>query len=322
MNDPAVLHAVVAAKRAETADISAFELHGARGASLPAFSAGAHIDVHLPGGLIRQYSLCNAPSDGGRYVLGVHKAVNSRGGSRAMHDQVAVGDTVRISAPRNLFALDAQAHYSVLVGAGIGITPILSMAAHLAAQGEAFELHYVVRDREAAAFLPQIELSCFADRVRLHVGGGLSTAHVSPASFVPGPQAAHHLYVCGPNGFMDAVLGAAKQGGWSSAQLHKEHFSAAPIDASASGGFEIQLARSGRTLTVGPTESVTLALAAAGVVVPTSCEQGVCGTCLTRVLDGVPDHRDLYLSADEQARNDQFLPCCSRSKSACLTLDL
>lgn len=322
MSDDSVLYAVVAAKWVETADVCAFELHGADGAALPTFSAGAHIDVHLPGGLIRQYSLCNAPSDRGRYVLGVHNAAASRGGSRAMHEGVSQADTLRISAPRNLFALNAQARYSVLVGAGIGITPILSMAEHLAALGEGFELHYVVRSRDAAAFLTQIEASRFADRVRLHVGGGPSSAHVNPASFVPGPQADHHLYVCGPNGFMDAVLGAARQVGWAPTQLHQEHFSAAPLHASASGGFDIKLARSGRIVTVGAQESATQALAAAGVVVPTSCEQGVCGTCLTRVLDGVPDHQDLYLSPDEQARNDQFLPCCSRSRSASLTLDL
>ncbi|QHE85550.1 PDR/VanB family oxidoreductase [Hydrogenophaga sp. BPS33] len=322
MGAHAVLQAVVVAKRTETPDICAFELEGVGAAALPPFAPGAHIDVHLPNGLVRQYSLCNAPSPRGRYLLGVRRAPDSRGGSRALHETVGVGDTLRIGAPRNLFALHPQARYSVLVGAGIGITPLLSMAEHLSAQGAAFELHYVVRSREAAGFLRCIESSRFADHVRVHVSGGLPAARVSADRLVPPPGPDHHLYVCGPTGFMDAVSGAARRAGWAAQRLHQEHFAAAATIPSEAGGFEVVLARSGRCVAVRPGQVVTQALAAAGVAIPTSCEQGVCGTCLTRVLDGEPDHRDLYLSADEQARNDQFLPCCSRSRSPRLTLDL
>lgn len=321
MNAHATLDVVLADRRAETPGIAVFELQAPEGGALPAFTAGAHVDVHLPNGLVRQYSLCNAPSDGARYLLGVQLAADSRGGSRAMHEQLAVGARLRIGAPRNLFALQPQARHSVLVAAGIGITPILSMAEHLSESGQSFELHYVVRSIEAAAFLPHIRASAFAHRLQLHLGGGASAPHLSPSAFVPAAHSDHHLYVCGPGGFMDAVFGAARERGWAAAQLHQEHFGAAP-PARAAGSFELLLARSGRRITVAPEQSAVQALAAAGVVVPTSCEQGVCGTCLTRVLDGVPEHQDLYLSPDEQAANDQFLPCCSRARTACLTLDL
>ncbi|MCU4119047.1 PDR/VanB family oxidoreductase [Variovorax sp. N23] len=332
MSDATSLYAIVTDKHAETPDICAIELRGAGGRPLPDFSAGAHVEVRLPGGQTRSYSLCNAPSDRDRYVLGVHKSRTSRGGSRAMHEALRVGDTLQLSAPRNFFALAPEADHSVLVAAGIGITPILSMAEHLSTSGASFELHYVARSRDAAAFLRRIEASRFANCLRLHLSGlalaskGASAtpraSRIDPIALLPSPRENSHVYVCGPAGFMEAVLAAARQAGWAAAQLHQEHFAGSVIGAAAADSFEIKLARSGRTVAVGHEESAVQALAAAGVHVPTSCEQGVCGTCLTRVLDGEPDHRDLFLSPEEQMRNDQFLPCCSRAKTACLTLDL
>lgn len=322
MSDMLGLRAIVTAKRTETPSTCSIELRGAEGRPLPAFSAGAHVHVRLPGGSVRAYSLCNNPSDWDRYVLGVHRSAQSRGGSRAVHERVAAGEVLCISAPRNHFALAPQARHSVLVAAGIGITPLLSMAEHLGARDASFELHYVARSRETAAFLSHLECSSFSKRVRLHLSAGVSPSRIAPSVLVPAPNPDSHLYVCGPPGFMDAVLARARLLGWPLDRLHQERFAAVQGDAGGAQAFGIRLARSGAHLTVGASESVVQALAAAGVHVPVSCEQGVCGTCLTRVLAGEPDHRDMYLSPEERARNDCFLPCCSRAASAELTLDL
>ena len=312
----------VARKGVEAQDICSFELVSADGGSLPAFSAGSHIDVYLPGGLVRQYSLCNDPSDSHRYMIGVLKDAASRGGSRAMHELVSEGDQIEISAPRNHFALAHEAQRHLLLAGGIGITPILCMAERLSATGAAFELHYANRSRERTAFLERIERSSFAPQVHFHFDDGPAAQKMDLAALLKTPQAGTHVYVCGPQGLIEAALGIARSAGWPAAQLHCEFFGAAPTGNADDGGFEVQLASSGRVIAVAKDQSVVQALAAAGVEVMTSCEQGVCGTCLTRVLEGQPDHRDQYLTPEEQALNDQFTPCCSRAKSAVLVLDL
>jgi vanillate O-demethylase ferredoxin subunit len=236
---------------------------------------------------VRQYSLCNDPQDAGRYVVGVLREAASRGGSAAVHEQVHEGQQIAIGAPRNHFALHAgrPARHLLLAG-GIGITPILAMARQLAREGADFELHYCARSRERMAFT------------------------------------ALHLYVCGPRGFMDAALGHARASGWSEDRLHCEFFAGEAVQREGDAGFEIEVASTGQVVRVAPGQTVVQALAGIGVEVQTSCEQGVCGTCLTRVLAGEPEHRDMYLTEDEQAACDQFLPCCSRAKSARLVLDL
>ena len=312
----------VTRKVAEAEDICSFELQAVDGRPLPAFSAGSHVDVHGPGGLVRQYSLCNDPGETHRYLIAVLKDAGSRGGSRAMHEQVNEGDTLTISAPKNHFALAHDATEHLLLAGGIGITPLLCMAERLAVSGAAFTLHYATRSRARTAFIERIAGSSFAARVQHHFDDGDTAQRLNLAQALAAPRPGAHLYVCGPQGFMDAVLAAARAAGWPEAQLHWEFFGAAPVDTANDGGFEVQLASSGRVIVVARDQSVAQALEAAGVIVPTSCEQGVCGTCLTRVLDGVPDHRDLYLTPEEQAANDQFTPCCSRAKSARLVLDL
>jgi vanillate O-demethylase ferredoxin subunit len=318
----ATLTVRVARKAVEAQDICTYELVPADDVTLPPFSAGSHIDVHVPGGLVRQYSLCNDPSDGHRYLIGVLKDPATRGGSLAMHERVNEGDRLEISAPRNHFALAHEAHRSLLLAGGIGITPVLCMAERLAATGSDFELHYCTRSRERTAFLDRISRSAYAPRVHLHFDDGAAAQKLDLAALLGLPQGGTHVYVCGPQGFIDAALGLARGAGWPSAQLHYEFFGAAPKASDVDGGFEVQLASSGRVIAVRKDQSVVQALAAAGVEVMTSCEQGVCGTCLTRVLEGEPDHRDQYLTPEEQAANDQFTPCCSRAKSARLVLDL
>jgi vanillate O-demethylase ferredoxin subunit len=322
MNAPSSLQVRVARKAVEALDICSFELVAADGRPLPAFSAGSHVDVQLPNGLTRQYSLCNDPAESHRYLIGVLRDAASRGGSVAMHDAVHEGDTLTISVPKNHFPLAHDAARHLLLAGGIGVTPILCMAERLAVAGAAFEMHYCTRSRARTAFLERIGRSAFAGRVHVHFDDGEAAQKLDLGSLLATPQPGTHLYVCGPRGFMDAVLGGARERGWPESRLHWEFFGAdaAPCDADAA--FEVMLASSGRVVVVPKDRSVVQALAQAGVEVQTSCEQGVCGTCLTRVLEGTPDHRDLYLTPEEQTAGDQFTPCCSRAKSARLVLDL
>lgn len=321
MNSP-LLRVRVARKESEALDICTFELVDVHGHALPPFSAGSHIDVHLPNGLTRQYSLCNDPAESRRYLIGVLREPASRGGSLTLHDRVNVGDVLEISRPRNHFPLVEGARRSLLLAGGIGVTPILCMAEHLAAAGQHFQMHYCTRSRERAAFRDRIERGPFADRVQFHFDNGPPEQKLDLASLLGDPQPDTHLYVCGPKGFMDSVLACAQASGWPDVRVHYEYFAGQAAAHDSDAPFEVQLASSGRVVLVPKGTTVVAALAEAGVTLTTSCEQGVCGTCVTRVLEGVPDHRDLVLSAEEREANDQFLPCCSRSKSLRLVLDL
>ena len=326
MNAPSMLRVRVTRKTVEAQDICSFELANVDGTPLPSFSAGSHIDVHLdahgPGGLTRQYSLCNDPAESHRYLIGVLRDAASRGGSIVMHDRVHVGSELQISPPKNHFALAHHAAHHLLLAGGIGITPILCMAERLSAIGAPFELHYATRSPARTAFLERIRGAAFAPHTSFHFDDGAAAQQLDIAALLARPPGGTHLYVCGPSGFMDAVLAASRAAGWDEGHIHYEFFNADVQPRAGDGAFEVQLASSGRVIAVAADRSVLAALADAGVVVPSSCEQGVCGTCLTRVIEGTPDHRDQYLMPDEQAANDQFLPCCSRAKSARLVLDL
>ncbi|GGY59827.1 PDR/VanB family oxidoreductase [Pseudoduganella albidiflava] len=310
----------VARRVAEADGICSYELVSADGAALPPFTAGAHVDVHVGEGIVRQYSLCNAPHETHRYLIGVLREPASRGGSSAMHERIAEGAELDVSVPRNHFGLADGPHHSVLFAGGIGITPLLAMAEHLHAKGLPFTLHYSVRSAARAAFRGRLEQAPFASRVRLHIdeeGTGLDVA--AALSDCP---AGTHVYVCGPAGYIDHVLATARSLGWSDDRLHREYFGAAPAVAEEGGAFDVRIASSGTTYTIPAGRTVVQVLADHGIDVPVSCEQGVCGTCLTRVLEGIPEHRDLYQTEEEQAANDHFTPCCSRAKSALLVLDL
>lgn len=292
-------------------------LHGA----LPAFEAGAHVDVHLPGGLVRQYSIASAPHRRDHYLLCVRLAADSRGGSRQLCGGVAAGDRLRISAPRNLFPLRAGTR-QVLVAAGIGITPLLSMAQALEARSEEFVLHYYVRRREQIAFAGRLRQGFAHGRVLLHA----SAEDASPRTHVPmeirAATSRDQLYLCGPAPFMDRFAALAGGFGWSPAQVHREHFGAIARPAGGDRPFEVELAASGRVVTVPAQASIAQALQRAGIAVPVSCEQGICGACLTGVLAGEPEHRDSVLGEAERAAGRQVALCCSRSRSPRLVLDL
>jgi vanillate monooxygenase ferredoxin subunit len=312
---------IISRTSAEALDVCSLELVDPKGQSLPPFSAGAHIDVRLANGLVRQYSLCNDPSETNRYLIAVLRDANSRGGSASMH-ALQPGAALDISEPKNHFALAEGARHSVLFAGGIGITPLLCMAERLQGTGAPFDLHYCTRSPQRTAFAERIRQAAYADQVQFHHDDGPEDQKLDMRAAIGAPADGRHVYVCGPAGFMDAVLGTARSLGWPEDRLHREYFAAAAVDTRGDGSFEVQIASTGAVIWVESEQSVVAALAAAGIAVPTSCEQGVCGTCLTRVIDGSPEHRDMYLTPDEQARGDQFMPCCSRAQSARLVLDL
>jgi len=313
-----LLEMVVARREEQGHGVVVLDLLPADNHDVPVFTAGAHIDVHLEGGFVRQYSLCGDPAQTGRYRIGVLKDPASRGGSLAVHDQLREGSVVRVSAPRNLFPLATDAARSLLIGGGIGITPMIAMAYALHRQGAPFELHYCARSESRSAFVDDLRAAPFASCVHTHFSeqkGRLDMASVLGAG-APGV----HVYTCGPAGFMDSVIAGARQAGYPEAQIHREYFSA-EVDAGGDS-FELVASRSGKVVQVAADQTMIQALASVGIKMEVSCEQGVCGTCLCDVLEGEPDHRDVYLTDEEKAANDQVLTCCSRARSARLVLDI
>nr|WP_205861539.1 PDR/VanB family oxidoreductase [Planosporangium flavigriseum] len=286
------------------------------GAALPPWTPGAHIDVELPGGLTRQYSLCGEPADPSRWRLGVLREADGRGGSRWLADQLTVGTVLRVRGPRNNFPLHPAARY-VLVAGGIGITPILPMIRAAEAAGADWVLHYGGRTRASMAFLD--ELAGYGDRVRIHPQD--ETGLLDLDAILGAPAADTLVYCCGPTGLLDAVSERCRE--WPAGSLHVERFTAvAVVPDGEETGFEVVCERSGLTVTVPPELSILEAVENAGVSVLSSCTEGICGTCETTVLDGEPDHRDCLLTDDEKAAGDTMLICVSRCRGARLVLDL
>lgn len=316
---PSDLIQVEITSRVQEADgIVSLELRAIDGSALPRFDAGAHIDVHVADGCVRQYSLCNDPAEDDRYRLGILLEANSRGGSSAIHASFAVGRQLAISAPRNNFRLVEDAKRSLLLAGGIGVTPLVAMAHRLQTLGADFAFHYCARSAARTAFQAELKQSSFADHVTLHIDDQGPPLDIEELLAGVGPGV--HLYICGPAGFIEFVSAAAKRLGWPSGQVHLEHF-AAEIDASGEA-FEVEARLSGVTVTIPGDKTIAQVLLAHGVDVPLSCEQGVCGTCVTEVMEGVPDHRDLFLSEDEHAANAEMAICCSRSRTARLVLKI
>ncbi len=314
----ALLSVRVASSEAVAEGIRAFELVLEDGDRLPPFTAGAHIDVELPDLSRRQYSLYNAQTDDRCYRIAVLRDPKSRGGSRFMHDHVQPGDWLRISPPRNHFGLVAGQSRARLIAGGIGITPILSMAQALHAQKTPFVLTYAARDRQRMAFADFLHDAPFAQNCRLHLDDEIGRP-LDLVSLLSQPALGEHLYVCGPAGLIKTCLYVAKRLGWPDTACHREHFSNT-LTPSIDRPFRITLKRSGRTILVPAGKSALKALIEAGVDVPSSCEEGTCGTCVTRVLAGDAEHRDVYLTDAE--RKTHFTPCCSRARSDELVVDL
>lgn len=317
-----ILNAFVHTLRFEADDVISIELRPVRGGEpFPAFEAGAHIDLHLPNGMVRNYSLCNASEERGRYVIGVLRDRASRGGSRCVHEQLRVGMRLPISAPRNNFTLHEDAAHTVLVAGGIGITPILCMARRLKVLGRSVEVMYFARSRESAAFVAELE----ALGVPLHLHfdseqGGPPDLRALLQRRAPDAQT--HHYACGPTVMLDAFEKFCAELGHENA--HIERFAAVEVAASsdARATYTVELRKSGRSITITPEKSLLDTLLHAGIPVEYSCSEGVCGTCETRVLAGEPDHRDSVLSAKERASNKAMMVCVSGCKSESLALDL
>jgi vanillate O-demethylase ferredoxin subunit len=313
------LELVVTRREQMTPEIVALDLMQADGGELPAFDAGAHVDVRLRGETVRSYSLCGDPLDRSRYRLGILRDPASRGGSVSVHRDLHVGTKVFVTIPSNNFPLNLEAPYSVLIGGGIGITPLMSMAWTLSARRSDFALHYCTRSRPLTAFVDELKQSPFHTKICLHFDDGAQVQRFR-ADLLPDPKSGAHLYVCGPVGFMDWVIGLARERGYAECAIHREYFSA-EIDRSGAS-FEVELASTGQRVTVVEGQSIVQALATIGIKVQVSCESGVCGTCLTGVCAGIPDHRDLFLTDEEHQANDQITLCCSRARSSRLVLDL
>lgn len=305
--------------RLEAEGICSYEFVAPDGGSLPPFQAGAHIDLHLPEGRVRSYSLANAPHEQGRYLVAVQREEQGRGGSAWMHDSLRVGQLLSAGAPVNDFALNESAEHSVLIAGGIGITPILSMIARLDALNRSWRLHYATRSLPSTAFMSQLEaLDRGRGRVAYCFGSGRAE-RLDIAGIVARADTATHLYCCGPARMIDAFVEAGR--GRPASTVHFERFAAAEAPA-VEGGYTVVLHRSGRRLPVQPGKTLLDTLLDENVSVPYACSNGVCGTCLTRVVAGTPDHRDEFLGEDERRSGHCMLVCCSGSRTPELVLDL
>lgn len=321
MNENDTIVVKVERRTLETPEIVCIEFRSPDGTQLPAFDAGAHIDVHVAPGIIRQYSLCNAPSERDRYLIGVLRDPTSRGGSVAIHDGFAEGAHVEISAPRNHFSLSSGGRVRLMAG-GIGVTPLLCMAEALQAEGRDFVMHYCTRSANGTAFLNRIRQAPFASRVAFHFDDGESSQRLDIDAEFGQVGDDEEIYVCGPSGFIDWVCAAADRAGIPKHRVRFEYFNAKPVDTSHDGAFDVKIASTGQMFRIPADRSITAVLADGGVDIYTSCCEGTCGTCITRVLEGEVEHRDVFLTDDEHASGEMFTPCCSRAKSSLLVLDL
>ena len=305
----------------EALDIRSFRLVRSDGQPLDSYEPGAHVDLTGPTGVTRQYSLCSPPEDRRAYLVAVKKEAQSRGGSLALHEQVEEGMELEMGAPRNLFRLDPTATEHVLFAAGIGVTPLLSMAYRLAESGQPYRLHYFARSPEYAAF-SKLLASDFADNVQFHYGVEPADMDAALTDSLNQAGSTAHVYTCGPAPFMNKVVEVAARSRCDDL-IHLEHFQADPAaNAGPSGSFEVELASSGVVLHVPADSSLVDVLQAHGCDIDTECREGICGTCIVEVLDGVPEHRDNCLSNKEKAGNKQICACVSRALSARLVLDL
>jgi vanillate monooxygenase ferredoxin subunit len=246
------------------------------------------------------------------------EAATAKGASASLRE----GGTLRVGVPRNHFPLAEDAGHHLLLAGGIGITPMLSMAHGLAQRSASFTLHYSVRSKERAAFAEEIT-AAFPGQARLHFDDAVDSA-MSLQPMLDGCAPTTHLYVCGPTGYIDWVLGAARAAGWPEPRLHREYFSAPAVSPGGrvAEAFEVQIRSSGLVVPVPADRSVVEVLRDRGIELPVSCEQGICGTCVIGIVDGTPDHRDMFLTPSEQAAGDRFTPCCSRARTPRLVLDL
>jgi ferredoxin-NADP reductase len=273
----------------------------------------------MPNGAIRQYSIVNGPGESDRYVIGVKREADSRGGSLAMHETVREGDVLAISEPRNNFPLRRDAVKTLLVAGGIGVTPLLAMAQALAHQQLVHEFHYFAQNEDQLAFRDRLD--GLTDTLVPHLGLTPPQTGDKLRDILSAYREDMHLYLCGPGPMLEAARGIAAELGWPDRAVHFEYFkNTNAIDDSST--FEVALARSCLTLTVSAGKSILEVMREAGVDMPSSCEQGACGTCMATVIEGVPDHQDVYLNDAEKKAGTRIMTCVSRAKSPRLVLDV
>ena len=302
-------------------EINGYELVDPNGRDLPRFGAGAHIGVRLGDQVWRDYSLWNDPAERRRYCIAVLREKLGEG-SRHLHDQIRVGDIVEVALPRNHFPLAAAAERHLFLAGGIGITPIMAMIAELRRRHAEFCLYYCTRSPEKTAFRDELDLLAAMGKVVFHYDGGDPAKGLDIAALLAEPQPGTHLYCCGPRGMMEAAIAASAH--WPAGSVHYEYFSgpgaAPPARFEDDRPFRVRLAKSGAEYEVPPGETIIAVLRQHGVETRTSCELGYCAACMTRYLEGEPDHRDPILG--ETARQTHLLICCSRATSDVLVLDL
>ena len=323
---PSLLRASVASSRTVAEGVRTLELVPAGTERWPEFQAGAHIDVKLetaPGrAIIRQYSLCNSPVDRQRFQIAAKAEENGRGGSVFLHTRVEPGDTIEISAPRNNFPLRYDLTRYLLLGGGIGVTPLLAMAHELHRRELSFELHLFSANRSSLAFHQEYSAMPFADSIRIHCNDAHGQARSKLATAISPYQSGSGLYICGPTGFMAEVLNIARDNLWPSERIYSETFVSVQADSEQNTAFEVQIASTGEVFSVEPDQQLIDVLHQNGYPVMCSCTQGICGSCITPVLDGVPEHRDAIMSDEQRAANSLMTVCVSRARSERLVLDL
>jgi len=289
---------------------------------LPTYTPGSHIDVHCGEGIIRQYSLCGDPDDRRHLMIAVKKGEPSRGGSELMHTKVNEGDRLEIGSPRNNFPLDETASYVILIAGGIGITPIIAMADRLQSLGKSFELHYFTRGPGDTAFAGRLQQGAYSDKVTFYQGLNITDTISQLQEILSSPQPNGQVYICGPGPFMDTAEQLTLEK-WPAEAINLERFAANPALAGGpTHAFELELARSGMKLNVGEDETILQALEANNIDAAFSCEQGVCGTCVTEIVEGNADHRDSFLSKKQKAENSRMCICVSRAMGEKLVLEL
>jgi tetrachlorobenzoquinone reductase len=320
MNTRSLIKVRVQAIRYEADSIFSFELRRPDGLALPTFTAGAHIEILMKEGLERSYSLVNPQHETDRYVVAVAKDPQGRGGSYFMCETLRPGDELQITEPSNSFALDETAEETVLIAGGIGITPIWSMLQRLRQIGRSRKLFYVARTRERTAFLAELLAlqPDFPDQIQILFDQEPNAVGLDIAGIIREQSAGTHFYCCGPVGLLSDFEAATSE--FDPATVHLERFSSG--QAVAAGGFEVALARSRRSFVIPVDKTILEVLLSEGVEVSRSCMEGVCGTCETPVLEGIPDHRDSVLSRREREANKTMMICCSGSKTSRLVLDL
>jgi vanillate O-demethylase ferredoxin subunit len=304
----------------ETPSIRTLRLVHEDGRPFGPFAAGAHIDVTGPTGVLRQYSLASDPNDPSSIVIAIKRESQSRGGSAALHE-VQVGDRLKIGKPRNLLAIADEADRHLLVAGGIGVTPLLAMAYDLYQRGAEFDLVYVVRSREEAAFLDLLENRVeFADRIHLVAGVPRQAQLEVLAEHARCLTPESHVYTCGPDGFMAQVT-AAFSAVVGDDHIHVEHFIADDVDSADDTSFTVEL-DTGEAFEIPVGRSILSVLEENGIEVFKSCEEGICGSCVSGVVDGIPDHRDHCLSASVKASNKEIALCVSRALTDRLVIEL